>query len=284
MYEGVPDFFGLAEVKSFLSLLTVIDNLHNDDALVGTLLNTPFHFTDQELADIRLEKYEHVPFYEAFKLCAERNEKGIDQKCRRVADQLASWRKVSEGILNSDEPMLMYTPEAIEQTPLKTSVSTLTRQAPVISDEDCEETVEDKRKTEEAVHTFRLSSVASRPVFLEEEEAEAVNIGTATHRFLRLIDLDVFQQENVNMEQAVRSELERMKAEEILTVDEARLIRLHGVASFLKSELGQGMLRSKEIRREATFTMRIDPDQPTLVQGIVDCVFKENGIWILIDY
>ena len=129
-------------------------------------------------------------------------------------------------ILSSDEPMLMYTPEAIEQTPLKTSVSTLTRKAPVISDEDSEETVEDKRKTEEAVRTFRLSSVASRPAFLEEEEAEAVNIGTATHRFLRLIDLDVFRQENVNMEQAVRSELERMKAEEILTADEARLIRL----------------------------------------------------------
>jgi ATP-dependent helicase/nuclease subunit A len=180
--------------------------------------------------------------------------------------------------------MLMYTPEAIEQTPLKTSVSTLTRQAPVISDEDSEETVEDKRKTEEAVRTFRLSSAASRPAFLEEEEAEAVNIGTATHRFLRLIDLDVFRQENVDMEQAVRSELERMKSDGILTEDEARLIRLHGVASFLKSELGQRMLHSTDIRREATFTMRIDPHKPTMVQGIVDCAFKENGAWILIDY
>ena len=89
-------------------------------------------------------------------------------------------------ILSSDEPMLMYTPEAIEQTPLKTSVSTLTRQAPVISDEDSEETVEDKRKTEEAVRTFRLSAVASRPAFLEEEEAEAVNIGTELLHRLRL--------------------------------------------------------------------------------------------------
>ena len=187
-------------------------------------------------------------------------------------------------ILNSDEPMLMYTPETIEQTPLKTSVSTLTRQAPVISDEDSEETVEDKRKTEEAVRTFRLSSAASRPAFLEEEEAEAVNIGTATHRFLRLIDLDVFRQENVNIEEAVRSELERMKDDGILSDDEARLIRLKGAASFLMSELGQRMLRSTEIRREATFTMRIDPNKPTMVQGIVDCAFKEDGVWILIDY
>ena len=86
------------------------------------------------------------------------------------------------------------------------------------------------------------------------------------------------------MEQAVRSELERMKSDGILTEDEARLIRLHGVASFLKSELGQRMLHSTDIRREATFTMRIDPHKPTMVQGIVDCAFKENGAWILIDY
>ena len=96
MYEGVPDFFGLAEVKAYLSLLTVIDNLHNDDALVGTLINTPFFFTDRDLADIRLKKLEHVPFYEAFELCVERNEKRIDRKCREVADHLAAWRKVSE--------------------------------------------------------------------------------------------------------------------------------------------------------------------------------------------
>ena len=44
------------------------------------------------------------------------------------------------------------------------------------------------------------------------------------------------------------------------------------------------MLRSSEIEREADFTIRIDPQGPTMVQGIVDCVFKENGEWILIDY
>ena len=542
MYEGVPDFFGLAEVKSFLSLLTVIDNLHNDDALVGTLINTPFLFTDRDLADIRLEKLEHVPFYEAFELCVERNEKPIDRKCRLVADQLAVWRKVSESmsvpdfvwwlmretgiyaargaypdgkarqanldalyqraldgqkagnmrlsdfisdlrearetkqsdsddhpalgagdnfvrvmtmhkskglefpvvilmdlqksirrkrgdeklrmnvsssgdalglylpaiqrnhnsildsqgsdafdiqalrkriseetrvlyvamtraqqklclvgsvkdgeedlwmnqtraariwktrsmldmimpavlqrvdlpdagetkedslwrlscvsgkaiedseetatvsdsgiqqILSSEEPMLMYVPEAIEPTPLKTSVTTLTRQERVLSEEDSEETVVDKRKTEEAVRTFRLSSVASRPAFLEEEKAEAVNIGTATHRFLRLINLDLFRQEGIDAEHAVRQEMERMRSAGILTEEESGMIRLHGVASFLKSDLGQRMLRSNEVKREATFTMRIDPHAATMVQGIVDCAFKEDSEWVLIDY
>lgn len=542
MYEGVPDFFGLAEVKAYLSLLTVIDNLHNDDALVGTLINTPFFFTDRDLADIRLEKLEHVPFYEAFELCVERNEKRIDRKCREVADHLAAWRKVSETmsvpdfvwwlmretgiyaargaypdgkarqanldalyqraldgqkagnmrlsdfindlrearetkqsdsddhpslgagdnfvrvmtmhkskglefpvvilmdlqksirhkrgdeklrmnvsssgdalglylpaiqrqrnssmdtqgkdafdiralrknisestrllyvamtraqqklclvgsvkdgeetlwsnqtraariwktrsmldmimpavlqrvdlpnvgetaeddlwhvacisgkaieegteeekasasgieeILTKEEPMLMYLPEKVEPAPLKTSVTTLTRQAPVLSDDDSEETVEDKRKTEEAVRTFRLSSVASRPAFLEEEKVEAVNVGTATHRFLRLIDLDFFRREGIDIEWAVQQEAERMRQANILTEEESGLIRLHGVAAFLKSDLGQRMLKSSDVQREANFTMRIDPHAPTMVQGIVDCAFKEDGEWILIDY
>ena len=544
MYEGAPDFFGLAEVKSFLSLLTVIDNLHNDDALVGTLINTPFLFTESDLADIRLEKNEYVPFYEAFELCAERNEKPIDIRCRQVADQLGVWRKISESmpvpdfiwwlmretgvyaargaypdgkarqanldalyqraldgqkagdmrlsdfigklreaketkqsdsddhpamgagdnfvrvmtmhkskglefpvvilmdlqksikkkrndeklrmnvsssggalglylpaiqrrkhstmdsqgkdafdiqalrknisegtrllyvamtramqklcligsfkegaeklwnnqtraariwktdnmldmimpavlhrvklpdadetnsdelwrlscvsgktieeaeekadtvdsriedVLSSDEPMLLFTPEYAEPAPLKTSVTTITQHEKVLSDDDSEETVEDKRKTEEAVRTFRLSSVASKPAFLEDEQetAAAVNIGTATHRFIRLINLDELRKEGADADQVIRAEMARMRADRILTNDEANMIRINGVVSFFRSELGRRMLASTEIKREATFTMRINPSEATMVQGIIDCTFKENGEWILIDY
>ena len=542
MYEGAPDFFGLAEVKSFLSLLTVIDNRRNDDALVGALINPPFLFTDRDLADIRLEKPEHVPFYRAFEMCAERREKPIDGKCREAAELLASWAEKAENmsvpdfvwwlmretgiyasrgaypdgkarqanldalhqravdgmkagnmrlsdfisdlrearetrqsdsddhpipgaddnfvrvmtmhkskglefpavilmnlqrnihksggtetlltdvgssgdelgfylpavqrrrssradsqgkdafaakayrkriseetrvlyvamtraekrlcltgsfkdgddalwragirtarvwrtktmldmlmpavlkrvplpsvgetgqdalwrvtmvsgraigesaqsvsaaepfiqrVLSSREPTLMYTPERAESAPLKTSVTTLTRSAPVISDEDSEETVEDKRKTEEAVRTFRLGSVPSKPAFLEEEKVEAVSVGTATHRFLRLIDLDAFRDEHADVEAAVYREAERMKAEGVMTPEEAGLVRLRGVAAFLRGALGQRMLKSADVRREAGFTMRIDPHAPTMVQGIVDCAFMEDGQWVLIDY
>ena len=75
-----------------------------------------------------------------------------------------------------------------------------------------------------------------------------------------------------------------MRGRGILTEEESALIRLRGVVSFLKSDLGRRMLRSNEVRREATFTMRIDPHAPTMVQGIVDCAFKEDGEWVLIDY
>ena len=542
MYEGAQDFFGLAEVKAFFNLLLVIDNLHSDNALAGALQQTPFRFTDQELAEIRLEKHERVPFYEAFELCAERNEKTIDRRCRAAAEQLAAWRRISEGmtvpdfvwwlmretgiyaargaypdgkarqanldalwqraldgqkagnmrltdflsdlrearetrqadsddhptlgagdnfvrvmtmhrskglefpavilmdlqkgirrkrgeeklrmdvgsdgealglylpavvrrrnsqldsqgseafdiralrkriseetrvlyvamtraqeklcligsvkdgeedlwrnekkeariwrtrsmldmimpavmqkvplpeegeraedalwrvscvagraieesgedeefsddglreILEGEETVRMYEPEIREPAPLKTSVTTLTRQARVLSEEDSEETVVDKRRTEEAVRTFRLSSAAPRPAFLEEEKVEAVNIGTATHRFLRLINLDLFRGEGTEVRRAVRQEAERMRAAGILTDEEAERINLGGVTAFLQSGLGRRMLKSPEVRREVSFTMRIAPEEPTMVQGIIDCAFPEDGEWVLIDY
>ena len=544
IYEGANDFFGLSEVKSYLCLLTAIDNPHNDDALVGTLINTPFLFTESDLADIRLEKNEKVPFYEAFEFCAERNEKPIDILCRQVSDQLAEWRKISESmsvpdfiwrlmretgiyaargaypdgklrqanldalyqraldgqeagnlrlsdfinnlrearetkesdsddhpsmgpadnfvrimtmhkskglefpvvilmdlqksirrkrndeklymnisssggplglylpaiqrrkhstmnsqgkdafdtralrknisegtrllyvamtramqklcligsykdgteklwnnrtraariwktdsmldmimpavlhrvklpetgetagdglwrlscisgkaidetadtadtvdtrigaVLAGGEPMQLYIPEETEHAPLKTSVTTITQQRKNLSEDDSEETLDDKRKTEEAVRTFRLNSVPSKPAFLEDEAQTPapVSVGTATHRFIRLIRLGELRKKDADIQQIVRSEMTRMKAEQILTDDEANMIRISGVVSWFRSNLGRRMLESSEIKREATFSMRIHPQTKTLVQGIIDCAFKENGEWILVDY
>ncbi len=544
MYEGVPDFFGLSEVKSFLCLLTVIDNLHNDDALVGTLINTPFLFTESELADIRIEKNEYVPFYEAFELCAERNEKPIDIRCRKVIDQLNEWRKICDGmpvpdfiwwlmhetgvyasrgaypdgkarqanldtlyqraldgqkagdmrlsdfisklrearetrqsdsddhpamgagdnfvrvmtmhkskglefpvvilmdlqksirrkrndeklytnisssggalglylpavqrrkhstmdsqgkdafeiralrnnisegtrllyvamtramqklcligsckdgaerlwnnqtraariwktdsmldmimpavlrrvklpeaeqtsqdelwrvsrvsgkaiedteetadsvdtridaVLSADEPMRLFMPERAEPAPLKTSVTSITQHQKPLSDDDSEETLEDKRKTEKDVRTFRLSSAPSKPAFLEEEKktAEAASIGTATHRFIRLINLEAFKKEEPNVRQLILAEMDRMKADQIISSDEAKMIQINGVVSFFESELAHRMIHSDEIKREVPFSMRIEAQRQTIVQGIIDCAFKEENEWILIDY
>ena len=542
LYEGAPDFLGLAEVKSFLSLLTVIDNLHNDEALVGALINPPFGFSEEELAAIRLEKAEHIPFYKAFLHCAKQREKPIGQRCARVKEQLDAWRERSEGMSvpdfvwwlmrdtgvyairgaypdgrarqanldalyqravdgqqagnirlsdfisdlrearetkvsdsddhpipgagdnfvrimtmhkskglefpvvilldlqknirrkRSDEklrmnvsssgdalglylpaiqrnrhtimdsqgkeafdlltlrkniaedtrllyvamtraqqkliligsvragdealwmnqtpaariwktrsmldmimpavlqkadlpkvgetslrdcwrvsrlsgkaieeeteapdafglrieealtatgPSPMYIPEAVESYPLKTSVTTLSQQWRPLSEDDTTETLADKRKPDSTIRTFLLDPEPSRPAFLEEAAPEAIDIGTATHRFIRLINLALLRGENKNPDQVIREELHRMEAEQILTEEEARLIRVKGVISFFRSELGQRMLKSADVRREVDFTMRIAPDRPTMVQGIIDCTFREDDGWILIDY
>ncbi len=540
MYEGAPDFFGLAEVKSFLALLTVIDNLHNDSALAGALVNTPFLFSAEDLAEIRLQKNEYAPFYEAFEFCAARNTEPVDLRCRQVADQLAAWRKASENMsvpdfvwwllretgiyasrgaypdgkarqanldalyqraldgrragnmrlsdfiadlrearetrqadsddppalgpgddfvrvmtmhkskglefpvvilldlqrsirrkrtdeklrmdvsslglylpavrrgknsvmdsqgreafdlralrknisettrllyvamtrsmqklclvgsfregdekrwtvpgrafriwktesmldmvmpavlqrvalpspdqsacdslwrlscvsgkaiadsaetddardtrleeaLSSAEPLRMFLPERAMPVPLKTSVTTLTHRFTVLSEDDTVETLGDKRLSEDSVRTFRLASAPSRPAFLEEEASSAggAGVGTATHRFIRLLSLEEFRKEGADADRVVRAEMARLKAERVLTEEEASMVRLPGVVSFFRSGLGRRMLESADVRREASFTLRPDPRSPTMVQGIVDCAFREDGEWVLIDY
>ncbi len=554
LYDGGQDFFELSEIRAFVALLTVIDNLHHDDELAGTLINAPFNFTDQDLGEIRACNLDSVPFYTVFESCAMRNETPLDQRCRKVLDQLIYWGRVArdmsvsgfvwwlmrdagiyaargaypdgrarqanldvlyqraldgekagqmclsdfvrdvrgmtsqktasgdehaaasvgdnfvrlmtmhkskglefkvvilmnlqkelagrgasggqlkinvsgagpespalgmylpairrrshstvntlgkeafdmrekrtgiaentrllyvamtraeeklcliggmkdgsdknwrngkkaariwqeksmldmimptvlahveipevgetsedplfrlkvlqgkpvsdsdeeemkdnpgiDQVLARESEMLMYLPVPTSTAALKTSVTSLLRNAQVQHEEDSEETVQDKRKNENVTHTFRLSPEPDRPAFMDENKASAVDIGSTTHRFLRLIRLDLFR-EMASSEEAedptawfrlVKQEADRMKEARILSADEASMIRYRGVSSFLRGDLGRRMLKSPEVHREWSFLMQLRDDSPTIVQGIVDCAFLEDGAWVLIDY
>ena len=43
------------------------------------------------------------------------------------------------------------------------------------------------------------------------------------------------------------------------------------------------MLESSEVHREWSFNLRME-DEVTLLQGVIDCVFLEDGEWVLVDY
>ena len=70
-------------------------------------------------------------------------------------------------------------------------------------------------------------------------------------RSLRMSLTATLRVEDANVNQVIQSEMDRMKASGIVTEDEARLIRLNGVVSFFRSDLGRRMLQSSEIEREA---------------------------------
>ena len=40
---------------------------------------------------------------------------------------------------------------------------------------------------------------------------------------------------------------------------------------------------SPEVHREWSFNLRMDEDG-TLLQGVMDCVFREDDAWVLVDY
>ena len=181
-----------------------------------------------------------------------------------------------------------------DTAPLKTSVTSLLRSGLMVSPQEYtppeeEETVEVKRRSE--LPGFLLSEIAPRPAFMEEAKASGADIGSLTHRFLRLIDLTRFKDtadtdnasENTCTKR-VEEELQRMRDKSILTQAEADAIYVKGAAAFLESDLGKRLISADTLQREWPFTMQIREDSPTMVQGIVDAAFLEDGQWILVDY
>ncbi len=204
-----------------------------------------------------------------------------------ITELLAKGAAFPDSMWKGDEP---------DTAPLKTSVTSLLRSGLTLTPQEYtppeeEETVEVKRRSE--LPGFLLSETAPRPAFMEETKASSADIGSLTHRFLRLIDLTKFKDDadtgkDTDSENActkrVEAELQRMREKSILTQAEADAIYVKGAAAFLDSDLGKRLISADTLQREWPFTMQIREDSPTMVQGIVDAAFLEDGQWVLIDY
>lgn len=136
-----------------------------------------------------------------------------------------------------------------------------------------------------------------RPRFVQPQTAEdsrrGALRGTAMHRVMQHIDLTTGHEPD-----AVRQEIGRLVGQDLLTVEEAELVPVDEIAAFFQSELGRRLQGADTVQREALFTMRlpaaeVEPliasepgaeDEGIVVQGMADCLFKEEGEWILIDY
>ena len=174
-----------------------------------------------------------------------------------------------------------------EVTPLKTSVSSIakkeaTHSALPLSDE--EESVEEKRRGDEAVAPLRLSELPARPAFMETKRVTGAERGTMIHRVLSLMPFEkLAASEKTAIREIVLEEVHAMLEKGLLTSDELLMLPLPNVERFLMSEIGQRIIHSPEVRREWSFNLRLD-ERTTLLQGVIDCAFKENDGWVLVDY
>ncbi len=169
-----------------------------------------------------------------------------------------------------------------ENTPLKTSVSSLAKKN-VLHDPmpltDSDEDMEDKRQPEEIISPLRLSDLPARPAFMEEKRMTGAERGTAIHRVLSLIDLQAL---GGNISEGLWQELHRLQEQGCITQDEADVISHRSLTQFYQSPIAQRMLQSQQVRREWSFNLRMEGD--TLLQGVIDCAFLEDGGWVLLDY
>ena len=171
--------------------------------------------------------------------------------------------------------------------PLKTSVSSLAKKSAInstlpLTDED--ESIDEKRQEEAMITPLRLSELPSRPSFMEEKRMTGAERGTLTHRVLSLMPLDrLSEAEPSRLHDIVLQEVHAMVERGLMSSDELLAIPLGSVEAFYRSDIGRRILQSPEVRREWSFNLRMD-DGVTLLQGVMDCAFMEDGHWILLDY
>ncbi len=199
---------------------------------------------------------------------------GITEQLRELlsmpaAGDFSAWEKAAE----------------VASAPIKTSVSAIAKKAATGDPLPLTDTEEDevtKRVEEEIVSPLRMSELPSRPAFMEERATTSAERGTLMHRALSLIPLSDMRGAG-NLYAAVKQAIHDMAEREIFTYQEVMLLYIKGVADFFAGELGQRMLASANVRREWAFNLVMD-ERGTLLQGVIDCAFLEDGAWVLVDY
>ena len=149
--------------------------------------------------------------------------------------------------------------------------------------EEEEQTPEEKRTPDYVKRALIRNRADSLPVFLRETKQDSgAARGTAEHRFLSLVNLDEIKISGVDAAKLAAAR-NRLVEEKIFTEEEGLWIRPEAAAGFFASELGKRMLASPEIHREWDFNLYIE-ERDMILQGIIDCAFREDDGWILLDY
>ncbi|HSP22538.1 MAG TPA: 3'-5' exonuclease, partial [Planococcus sp. (in: firmicutes)] len=124
-------------------------------------------------------------------------------------------------------------------------------------------------------------ALAHRPDFMQEKRLSAADVGTAVHAVMQHIPLD----KKMSVPE-IQEFIEELVGKELLSEDEGKAVRSSSISKFYSSDLYGRLSRAKNIKREVPFTYaKQDQDgDHQIIQGIIDCLFEEEGGWVLLDY
>ena len=195
------------------------------------------------------------------------------------------WRmdlKKAEDLSAPSPARVVPTPLALDAPPDARALARMTRQLPVnpplkTSVTAIAKTLRDEKDAwESPADKRRLPPEPPKPIFLEDQRVTAAQRGTITHRVLGQIDYALVRQGKI------AQALKQMQNQGVLTNGERAAVRTHWLTGFFSSPLGQRALAASEVHREWSFNLR--GDQGSLIQGVIDLCFLENGCWVLADY
>ncbi|MEC0091853.1 helicase-exonuclease AddAB subunit AddA [Paenibacillus macquariensis] len=165
--------------------------------------------------------------------------------------------------------------------------------------------VEEKKAQHREESTLQLR----RPKFMEEKSMSPTERGTVYHTLMQHIPL---QGEPVNTS-VVQETIDRLVELQIVTKEQGDMIGLDEVVAMYDSEMGTRLLAATWVERELPFsyalsateahqglnfvknlsqsdeqeslmTARELDHETVLIQGVVDCIFREDGKLVLLDY
>ena len=128
------------------------------------------------------------------------------------------------------------------------------------------------------------------PSFMNrDKKLSGAQLGTVIHFVMQAIDFNMEP-----TEKAVNEFIEDLVVNELLSQSEGKGINRNWIVNFLKSEICQRIRKSDRVVREGAFKLMIpaaeagfsgaEENAEMLLQGIVDCLFIENGEWVILDY
>ncbi|WP_127533005.1 helicase-exonuclease AddAB subunit AddA [Paenibacillus kobensis] len=135
--------------------------------------------------------------------------------------------------------------------------------------------------------TFRLR----RPRFMEENALTPAERGTVSHLLMQHIPLN-----GPVTPAIVQDTVDCLIERRIMTVKQAEAIHLETVSAFFGNEIGRRLLAADWVRRELPFSCAFPAsriygaqaegldDEPILIQGVVDCLFRDEAGIVLLDY
>ena len=157
--------------------------------------------------------------------------------------------------------------------PVKVSVSAVAKQH--LPEAEEEETPETKR-------AVSRETLEDRPRFMQQSGFTAAERGTAMHKALGLIPYEPIRAARRLDRSLFIQLLDELVDNERLTPEERRVVHPDDLLRFFLSPVGQRALHATVLRREWSFNLRLD--DRTVIQGVLDLCFLEEGQWVLVDY
>ncbi|MDE6746762.1 MAG: PD-(D/E)XK nuclease family protein, partial [Oscillospiraceae bacterium] len=153
----------------------------------------------------------------------------------------------------------------------------------VLTDKSAKITVTEIAKSEDEDRLY-----LRRPEFAEAGGLTAAEKGTAMHTFMQYADFAAAEADPA-------AEAERLADYGLLSPEESRSLNIDQIRVFFGSELYGRIKKSDNIRREQKFLIKksdaalddkrlMEYNDNSMLQGIADCMFEEDGEIVLIDY